>query len=71
MNNSPDYRTEEDERVDEDKWMYREKYEDLVTEGKLIGHKGNPDGIVRSTYWPDKKGLNLWEKPGSNQKHAG
>ena len=50
-----DLRTEEDKRVDEDKWLYKDNYETLVADGTLIGHRGNPDGIIRSTYWMDKK----------------
>ena len=46
-----DLRTEEDKRVDEDKWLYKDNYERLVREGTLTGHRGNPDGTIRSHYW--------------------
>ena len=51
-----DLRTKEDKRVDEDKWLHgMDVYEKLVAEGRLIGHRGNPDNIIRSTYWVDRR----------------
>ena len=51
-----DYRTAEDKRVDADKWMYRDNYKELTRAGTLLPHRGNPSGVTRSTYWPDREG---------------
>ena len=51
-----DLRTNEDTRVDADKWLHgMDVYEELVAEGRLIGHRGNPDNKIRSSYWPDRR----------------
>jgi len=49
-----DNRTAEDKRVDEDKWLHRENYDELVALGTLQAHRGNTSGEIRSNYWPDK-----------------
>ena len=52
-----DHRTAEDKRVDDEKWLHRERYDELVASGILTGHKGNTSGDIRSNYWPHKVGL--------------
>ena len=52
-----DPRTKEDQRVDEEKWLHRERYDELVSTGILTGHKGNASGTIRSNYWLDKVGI--------------
>jgi hypothetical protein len=52
-----DLRTEEDKRVDEDKWLYKETYEDLIERGNLVPHRGNSSGVIRSSYWPKQEGM--------------
>jgi hypothetical protein len=52
-----DLRTEEDKRVDGDKWLHREKYAELVASGTIVGHRGNESGVIRSSYWPNRVGL--------------
>ena len=56
-----DLRTEEDKRVDEDKWLYKDMYEEPIAEWKIRGHGGNPSGIVTSNYWPKQVGSKPWE----------
>ena len=57
-----DYRTEEDKRVDTDKWLYRDAYENELNRGGLTPHRGNTSGIIRSSYWPKQEGLRPEEK---------
>jgi hypothetical protein len=54
---SEDLRTEEDKRVDCDKWLYKDAYEEMVEQGKIKGHQGNESGLTRSSYWPTQAGL--------------
>ena len=63
-----DLRTKEDQRVDEEKWLHREQYDELISTGILTGHKGNASGTTRSNYWPDKVGIqpDVGEKPQVN-----
>ena len=49
-----DNRTAEDKRVDADKWLYRDNYDELVASGTLQAHRGNTTGEIRSNYWPGR-----------------
>ena len=41
---------------------HRDEYLELVEEGgKLTQRHGNESGIIRSSYWPERVGLNPWE----------
>ena len=41
----------------EDTWLYKEAYEEMVQNGTLTPHRGNPLGITRSSYWPKRTGM--------------
>ena len=46
---STDHRTEEDKRVDAEKWLYKDNYEALIADGTLTGHRGDTEGDSRRT----------------------
>ena len=41
------HRTEEDKRVDAEKWLCKDNFEALVADGTLTGHRGNTEGDNR------------------------
>ena len=65
-----DLRTKEDQRVDEEKWLHREKYEELVAAGILIGQKGNTSGTIHSNYWLDRGGTQTTETTSGTQRET-